>query len=136
MARVAVSIVGAENLPDEVFGRASASLAARMEVMSVGSVERDADRAGMAAVLRTRIGPLALESILDRLNPADGSVAFGVLAYGALVYRDESLVVPPPSFDGLTAVLRSLARLDENFQIPNLGNVTAHLSSLSDRHPI
>jgi len=135
MALVAVSILGTVNLPDEVFRRAGAALAARMDVASIGSVEREVGRAGMAAVLRTRIGPAALKNILNRLRTPDALVTFGILGYGALVYQDESLIVPPLSFDDLTVVLKSLAGLDKDFHIPNLGNVSAHLSGTSDRHP-
>ncbi len=135
MALVAVSIVGAENLPAEVFRRAGAALAARIEITGLGPVEREAGIAAMAVVLRTRIGPSALEKMLRRLTPTSGSVSFGVLAYGALVYRDEEIVVPPANFANLGAILRSLARVDPDFQIPNLGNVSAHLSDSLDRPP-
>ena len=136
MALVAVSIVGAESLPAEAFRKGGAALAARLEIHALGHLHRESGLAGMAAVLRTRVGPHALEALLERLSLESGEISFHLLSYGALVYRDESLSVPPPGVANLRGALRSLAELDPGFEIPTLGNVSTHLRDASNRHPL
>lgn len=134
MALVAVSIVGAGSLSVETFRKAGAALAARLDINALGKLHREADMAGMAAILRTRTGPHAIEATMERLSQASGEVSFHLLSYGALVYRDESLIVPPPGIANLKVALLSLAELDPGFEIPTLGNVSSHLRASSDRH--
>ena len=132
MARVAVCIVGAQDLANEVFRRGAAALAIRIGVQAVGPVMRGNGRAALVAIVRTDAGPSGLHRSLRNLQQ-DRELHFRLLSYGALIYRSDRLCVPPLEVDLLLPELESLQNLDPGFEIPLLGNVTAHLGRVSNR---
>src|SRR5690349_16752100 len=127
MARVAVCIVGPQDLPDDVLRRGATALGSGLDIRTVGPVVRDGDQAVVVAIARSDVGLLQLVRLLERFEERT-LFQYRLLAYGALVYRAKGLNVPPMDVDVIIPALESLHRIDPGFRIPLLGNVTAHLS--------
>lgn len=132
MARVAVSIVGPSELPDDVLRRGAAALGSALDVRTVGPIVRADNRAVLVVIARSDMGLLWLARLLERFEERT-LFEYRLLTYGALVYRSEALSVPPTDMKAIIPALESLHRIDAGFQIPLLGNVTAHLGGSSDR---
>jgi hypothetical protein len=132
MARIVVSIVGSTHMSDDVLRRGAAILASEIDLRTVGPVVREGEEAVLVAIANSDLGPNRLSHRLQRFEERT-LFRYRLLAYGALVYRSESLQVPPTDLDVIVPALESLHRADPGFEIPLLGNVTAHHKQDADR---